>query len=184
MPKKYLLNQNQLESLTSTVRLAIVQCLEMDHEATAREIAARMGRPVTALYHHIRKLEDAGVLRMVGERKGLRRPEAIYALAAGQLSTASVVKTRKGRETLGRGAIRVADAGGRAFSRAMTQMEPRFEGGQRNAMVRFFLLRANKAKLAQLNSLIDALDAAASEPSEEGEEIQLTWILTPLPPKT
>ncbi|HEY8949774.1 MAG TPA: helix-turn-helix domain-containing protein [Rhizomicrobium sp.] len=183
MPKKHLLTLNQLENLSSPVRLAIVQRLEMDREATARELSERMGRPVTALYHHLQQLEDVGVLRVVGERKGPRRPEAIYALVADQLSTADVVKTRKGRETLGQGAIRVADAGSRAFARAMTQMEPRFEGSQRNAMVRYFVLRANKAKLAELNRLIDELDAAASDPGEDGEEIQLTWILTPMPAK-
>jgi len=184
MPRKHLLTLNQLESLTSPIRLAIVQRLELDRAATARDLAGRMGRPVTALYHHLQQLEEVGVLRAVGERKGPRRPEAIYALVADQLSTADVVKTRKGRETLGQGAIRVADAGSRAFARAMKHMEPRFEGSQRNAMVRFFMLRANKAKLAELNRLIDELDAAASEPGEDGEEIQLTWILTPVPPKS
>jgi DNA-binding transcriptional ArsR family regulator len=184
MSKKHLLTQSQLESISSPIRLAIVQRLEMYREATVRELADRMGRPVTALYHHLQQLQDVGVLHVVGERKGARRPEAVYALVADQLSTAEVVKTRKGRVTLGQGAIRVADAGGRAFSRAMTQMEPHFDGMQRNAMVRYFVLRANKAKLAELNRLINELDAAASEPSEDGEEIQLTWILTPLPPKT
>lgn len=182
--KKHLLTQNQLESLTSPIRLAIVQRLEIEREATAREIADRMGRPVTALYHHLQLLEDAGVLRVVGERKGSRRPESIYALMADQLSTSGVAKTQKGRDTLGQAAIRVADAGGRAFSRAMAQTEPRFEGRHRNAMVRYFVLRANSRKLAELNRLIDALDAAASDPSDDGEEIQLTWLLTPMPSRS
>src|SRR5580700_4097454 len=44
MPKKHLLSQTQLASLTSPVRLAIVQRMEIDREATARELARRMGR--------------------------------------------------------------------------------------------------------------------------------------------
>jgi DNA-binding transcriptional ArsR family regulator len=183
MPKKHFLTTRQLENLTSPVRVAIVQRLEGGSEATASDIAKLTGRPVTALYHHLKQLVAVGVVRVVGERKGPRRPEAIYALVADQISSAEAVKTKAGRNMLGRSAIRVADAGGRAFARAMTHMEPQFEGRQRNAMVRYFVLRADKAKLAQLNKLIDELDAAASQPSKNGEEIQLTWLLTPMPSK-
>ncbi|HEX4534479.1 MAG TPA: helix-turn-helix domain-containing protein [Rhizomicrobium sp.] len=180
MPKKHVLSPSQLESLTSPVRLAIVQRLEIGREVTAREIAQRVGRPVTALYHHLKQLEDAGLVRVVGERKGPRRPEAVYALIADQLSSAEVVKTKSGRKILGRAATRVTDAGARAFSRAMTKMDPQFDGSQRNAMVRFFVLRANKTKLAQLNRIIDELHAAACEPSEDGQEIHLIWLLAPM----
>src|SRR5215468_4010976 len=95
-PKKHHLSQVQLESLTSPARLAIAQRLEIDKQATARELAARLGRPVTALYHHLRQLEGIGLLRIVAERKGVRRPEAVYALVADELSSAEAVKTRRG----------------------------------------------------------------------------------------
>src|SRR6202042_755240 len=97
MSKKHILDQSQLESLTSPIRLAIVQRLEVDKQATARELAHRMGRPVTSLYHHLKQMEDVGVLRVAAERKGARRPEAVYAMVADQLSSAQAVKTRQGR---------------------------------------------------------------------------------------
>src|ERR1700691_3696927 len=114
--KKHLLTQAQLESLTSPVRLAIVQRLEIDKRATALELAQRMGRPVTALYHHLKQLKDVGVLRIAKERKGVRRPTVLYAMVADQLSSAAAVKTKRGRKTYSRAAARVADAGARAFS--------------------------------------------------------------------
>jgi predicted ArsR family transcriptional regulator len=179
--KKHLLNQSQLESLTSPVRLAIVQRLEIDKRATALELAQRMGRPVTALYHHLKQLKDVGVLRIVEERKGARRPTVVYAMVADQLSSAEAVKTEHGRKTYSRAAARVADAGARAFSAAVDHGEPSFEGKYRNAMVRYFLLRADKKKIARLNQLLNELEKTAAHSCEEGEDIQLTILLSPLP---
>ena len=183
MPRKHFLSQIQLASLTSPIRLAIIQRLEIDREATARELAGRMGRTVTSLYHHLKQLEDVGVLRVVGERKGPRRPEAVYAMIADYLSTAEAVKTRAGRKTYGRAALRVAEAGARAFSAAMARGKPAFDGEHRNAAVRYYVLRADKQRLARLNALLDELDDAAAHSCDEGEEIQLTILLTPLPGK-
>lgn len=183
MPRKHFLNQIQLESLTSPVRLAIVQRLEIDKEGTARELAQRMGRPVTALYHHLKQLEDIGVLRVVSERKGSRRPEAVYAMVADQLLSTEAVKTRQGRQTYGRAATRVADAGARAFAAAVAHGNPRFDGEQRNATVKYFVLRADRKKIARLNKLLAELEEIAGHSCDDGEEIQLTILLSPLPSK-
>ena len=184
MPKKHLLSQTQLETLTSPVRLAIVQRLEIDKEATARELAQRMGYPVTALYHHLKQLECVGVLRVVAERQGVGRPEAVYALIAGYLSSAKAVKTRPGRKAYGRAAARVADAGARAFAAAVARGSPKFAGKYRNTMVKFYLLRADKNKLARLNELLNELDDAAIHSCEDGEEVQLTILLSPVQRKS
>jgi predicted ArsR family transcriptional regulator len=183
MPTIHFLSQHQLESLTSPHRLAIVQRLYVDKQATAAELAQRMGRPVTSLYHHLKQLEDVGVIRVASERKGSRRPEAVYALVADDLSTAQAVKTPSGRKTYGRAAARVADAGARAFSAAVTRDDLRFEGEQRNAMVRFYVLRANQEKIAQLNALLNELDQAASHSCEQGEEIQISVLMSPMSSK-
>jgi predicted ArsR family transcriptional regulator len=180
MPRKHFLTQAQLGSLTSPIRLAIVQRLEIDRQATARELADRMGRPVTSLYHHIKQMAEIGLLRVTGQRKGSRRPEAVYAMVADYLSSAEVVKTRAGKKTYGRAVLRVAEASARTFSAAMERGNPVFDGERRNAMVRFYLLRADKQKIARLNTLLDELDDVAARSCDDGEEIQLTVLLTPL----
>lgn len=183
MAKKHFLSAAQLESLSQPTRLAIAQRLEIDKRATARELARRMGRPVTALYHHLKALENIGVLHVVGERKGTRRPEAIYAPAAEYLSAAEALKTPRGRKAYGRAASRAADAGVRALAAATVRGTPRFSGSQRNAMVRYYLLRADSKKFALLNALLNTLDKAATRSCERGEEIQLTILLSPVPRK-
>lgn len=183
MAKKHYLSVIQLECLTQPTRLAIAQRLEIDRRATARDLARRMGRPVTALYHHLKALESVGVLRVVAERKGIRRPEAVYALAAEYLSATEALKTAGGKKAYGRAASRAADAGVRALAAATVHGNPRFTGPRRNAMVRYYLLRADKQKLARLNRLLDELDASAVRSDEDGEEIQLTILLSPVPEK-
>jgi predicted ArsR family transcriptional regulator len=183
MSSKHFLSQAQLESLTSPVRLAIAQRLEIDKEATARELAGRMGRPVTAVYHHLKQLEEVGVLRVVAERRGTRRPEAVYALVADYLSSAEAVKTPRGTRSYSRAAARVAHAGARAFAAAAAQGRSRFDGEQRNATVKYYLLRADRKKIARITSLLDELDDSATQSCEEGEEIQLTILLSPVPRK-
>jgi predicted ArsR family transcriptional regulator len=181
--RKHFLNQEQLESLTSPTRLAIVQRLEIDRQATARELAHRMDRQVTSLYHHLKQLQRVGLLTVMAQRKGARRPEAVYAMVADSLSSAKATKTSEGKEAYARAAARIADAGARAFSAAMGQEAPRFEGARRNAMARFYTLRATRNQLARLNELLDELDDTARSVGDDGEGIQLTILLSPFPSK-
>ena len=176
---KYFLTEAQLECLNSPIRLAIIQRLEIDKEATVRELAHRMGKATTALYHHIKELDRTGLLRIVGEKRGTRRPEALYAMVSPYLSSAEAVKTERGREIYSRSAGRVADAAARAFSGAVQHGDPRFHGPRRNAAVRFYALRADKKKLARLNQILQELEEIACHSCEEGEEIQLSVLLSP-----
>lgn len=180
MVSTYALSPDQLECLTMPMRLAIVQRLESDKEATARELAARMGRPATSLYHHLKQLEEIGLVRIVGERRGSRRPEAVYALVADDFSSVEAVKTEAGRKAYARSAMRVAEAAARALSAAVEADTARFEGEDRNTRIRFFTVRADKAKLARISRLISELDACLWEESPaDGEEIMFTVLMSP-----
>lgn len=180
MFKTHFLSQSQLESLTSPVRLALVQRLEIDGQATARELAQRMARPVTALYHHLKQLVDAGLVCVVGQRRGPRRSQAVYALVADRLSSAKAVKTRRGREIYARAGARVADAGARAFSAAITRGDARFEGRDRNAAAKYFVLRADAKKIGEINRLLAELENVAARSCDTGIELQLALLLSPL----
>lgn len=180
MVSTFALSPDQLECLTMPMRLAIVQRLESDKEATARELAARMGRPATSLYHHLKQLEEIGLVRIVGERRGSRRPEAVYALVADDFSSAEAVKTDAGRKAYARSAMRVAEAAARALSAAVEADKAKFEGEGRNTRIRFFTVRADKAKLARINRLLGELEASLwDESSEAGEEIMVTVLMSP-----
>lgn len=169
----------QLKVMASSVRLAVLQHLEGDGEATAKELAARLGRPATALYHHLEKLLAAGLIVPVGQRETDRRPETVYGLVSSQLSSAKAVRTSSGRKALVELASRVIASSLRAFSAAADQAATRFEGAERQVAVRHLIFRADRRHLARINALIDSLEEGASHSSDEGESMLLTVVLAP-----
>lgn len=87
-PPTVALTPVQARALASPPRLEIVEAFGALGRASARELAAHLGRSPGAVYHHLRALEHAGVVREVALRPGPRRPEAVYAPAAGRLAVA------------------------------------------------------------------------------------------------
>lgn len=180
MASEHALTPDQIDCLTHPLRLAIIQRLEGDKEATARELALRIGRPPTSLYHHLKQLLDIGLVRVVGERKGLRRPEAVYALLADEYTTIDAVKTSAGKQAYARSTSRIAEAAARALSGAVEADNARFLGAARNTRARFFMARANREKLTRINTLIDELEAMLLDGKpEDGEEIMFTFLMSP-----
>ncbi|WMJ69227.1 helix-turn-helix domain-containing protein [Stenotrophomonas sp. 24(2023)] len=171
----------QLGVLASSTRLAIIQRLDVDGQASARELAERLGRPVTALYHHMVQLENAGLIAVVGQRATGRRPEAVYAVVSRQLSSADAMRTASGRRNLAKVAASAVGASLRAFAAMVTSAAARFEGPQRNCTVRHLAFRADAARLARLNALIDALEQAGLEAGDAGDSMLMTVVLTQVP---
>jgi predicted ArsR family transcriptional regulator len=169
----------QLKIMASSVRLAILQYLEAEGEATAKELATQLARPATALYHHLEQLLHAGLIQVVGQRETERRPEALYALVSRRLSSSKAVRTPSGKKALVEVASRVIASSLRAFSAAVAQVAARLEGPERHAAVRHLIFRADRRRLRQINELIDSLENAAVDSSADGEGLLLTIVLAP-----
>ncbi len=75
----FITSPSQFESLSSPTRIRI---LKLCHEPlSVRQIAERLGVPVTRLYYHVNLLEDAGFLHVVHTRKSGARIEKLYRVA-------------------------------------------------------------------------------------------------------
>ena len=103
----------------------------------------------------------------------------MYAQVADVLSSAQAVKTRRGKRSYARAAVRVAEAGARKLSAAVDRSTARFDGTQRNAAVRYYVMRADRAKLARINQLLEEVGACALTECSGGEELLLTILLSP-----
>jgi len=68
--------------LASPLRAEIIGHLQTDGPQSIRELAARLARPASGLYHHVRLLERSGILVERERRKSGRREEVVYALTA------------------------------------------------------------------------------------------------------
>jgi DNA-binding transcriptional ArsR family regulator len=127
------LSGRQTGLLVSPARLEILEALGALERASARELAAHLGRPPGAVYHHVRTLAQAGRIVDVDVRRGSRRPEVVYALAASRLAVAAGASVSGDRQAL-RTLQAVLRQAGRdveaAFARGPASLKRRFYGGQ------------------------------------------------------
>lgn len=132
-PDTLVLSGRQTALLLSPARLEILEALDALGRASARELAAHLGRPPGAVYHHVRTLTQAGLFVEVDVRRGSRRPETVYALAAPRLAVAGGASRRGDRQML-RTLQAVLRQAGRDVEAAMDRgpalLKGRFYGGQ------------------------------------------------------
>ncbi|RUL69009.1 winged helix-turn-helix domain-containing protein [Dyella choica] len=178
-PNSLNLTPAQLKVMASSMRLAILQHLEAEGEATTKELATQLERPATALYHHLDQLVRHGLIRVAGQRETERRPEAVYALVSRQLSSSKAVRTPSGRKALIEVASRVLASSLRAFSAAVAQAAARLEGPGRHVAIRHLVFRADRQRLMQINEWIDSLENMATSSSADGEGMLLTIVMAP-----
>ena len=68
------------DALSSPLRAELMVLMEALGEAVVAELAEAVGRPADRLYHHVHKLEKAGLIRAIGTRAAPRRDQTVYAL--------------------------------------------------------------------------------------------------------
>ncbi len=71
-----------VEVLVSPIRQEIVDAAAGLGPFSASELAKVLGRRPDSLYYHLRRLEEAGLLKHIETRETSGRPEVIYALPA------------------------------------------------------------------------------------------------------
>ena len=76
----WLATAEHFDLLSDRTRLEIIENLFTP--AAVADIAHRLGTPRTRLYHHIKLLEEAGMIRVVDTRRSGAQTEKIYQVAA------------------------------------------------------------------------------------------------------
>lgn len=179
-PATLVLNRRQTRLLLSPARLEILQAFAGVGRASARELAAQLRRPPGAIYHHVRMLEQAGLIVEVERRSGTRRPEAVYAPVAERLavSPGSADRDRQALRSLHavlRQAGRDVDA---AFERGTAKLHGRFHGAQMSAALK---PRDVKRVLALLGKIDATLRRAkCARPGADDVIFRWTSVFVPL----
>lgn len=173
------LSAAQLRVMASAPRAQIVGALAQYGGLSACEIAMKIGRPVSGLYHHIKQLERASLVREIATRPSARRPEKIYGLTSEQLSGRAASRSKAGRAALALVARRFLTAAARSVATALTSGLAVTEGQQRNTAVRHVQIRLDRKALALLNAELDALIQRVQAQSGKGKRLELTVALAP-----
>jgi DNA-binding transcriptional ArsR family regulator len=103
----------RLEALASPLRMEIIGALRTDGPRSIRELAAQLDKAADGLYHHVRMLLKAGILREREQRKVGRRMEAVYELTAERFAGRMDPKSAESKAA----AIRAGSAAMRLASR-------------------------------------------------------------------
>lgn len=177
----------QAEALASPIRLEILGLFAGAERLAVSEMAARMGRPATSIYHHVHVLLEADILREDGTRPKGKRYETLYAPVEDMVTVAvdrenpialdHVIKAVKS-------GLRMAE---RDVIAAVMRDDLCFEGPERNLITFRAHVRASKELLAKINEHFDAIqsllfDAAAAPPEESPDDqfLSLTTVIAPL----
>lgn len=75
----------QWKAISSPARFEMIEFMRAVAPCSLAELGERMDRPADSLYHHIRRLQKAGIVELIEKRKVGRRVESVYDLVANDL---------------------------------------------------------------------------------------------------
>jgi DNA-binding transcriptional ArsR family regulator len=171
-----------MAALASPQRLELIGLFVDADRLSIADMAARVGRPATSLYHHVAVLEEAGVVKRAGTRPKGKRFETLY-----ELTRPIVDVDVDDKDTLRRAmtaALRMAE---RDFAEAIERDDVVTEGPERQLQGYRVHVRASGDVLARLNERLQAVEdlfrelaTQDTDPGPDDEFVSLTVLLAPL----
>ncbi|MCA9656540.1 MAG: helix-turn-helix transcriptional regulator [Myxococcales bacterium] len=173
----------QIAAMSSPLRQAILDRVEALGPCSVAELARSLDRPADALYYHVRKLQEVGLLEEAGTRPTARRDEVIYGFPHRQWHIAydlddpdNVAAVRATTAALLRQAARDFDEG-------VGHPRAAVRGRERNLWSLRLEARLGREELRELNEHLRAIVEILRRPrpaSGRGTLFALSWVLAPL----
>ena len=186
-PGKKIEDKGQRAAVASPLRLEILGLFVSADPLAISDMAALMNRSAGSLYHHVRILEQADILKKIGTRPKRKRHEALY------LPTASRFKfdTTSGDEDAIVGVLKVMATGFRMAERdleaSLRSDNRQMEGSDRDFYAFRLHARVSPELLAKINehmnAVLDLLKPAKKASSNFGpddQHVALTLALLPI----
>lgn len=178
----YIRRADQIEALISTRRQPIGDLLAVRGPMSVKEMAKALGQKPSALYHHLNKLVDVGLVREVGSRITNRRVEKLYDTPAVAMRFGFSVEDGELREVWEKLQLAHSRQSDRDFIRGFDVPTKEGEGPTRN-MRTFRLVGAPDDKaMAKINELLDQVAEILWESAgQDNPLVALTCVLAALP---
>jgi len=174
-------------ALSSPFRLELLGLFGEQEHLSVSDLALRTGRPATSLYHHLRVLEEAGVIRTVGTRPKGKRFETVYGVTESVLALAHDPEDpRSGAEITKAVEVMFRNAS-RDFIAALDRDDLEQEGPARNFFSVHVHARMSPRILARLNEKLRELEETMleeasdrPEPGPDDQFLSFTIALAPI----
>ena len=185
MQQRLAVTPDQLKLMSYGPRRDIIAALANDPDLSARDLAARLHRPVTGLYQHLNILTEAGLIRISGQRPAVKKPEALYVLAFDQFTSEAAVGTPEGRAILAEAAARYASANAKRLTRAIESGAARLHTEDANAGFYVLDLQLDRKGMVELQRLLGAFITEARRlrvrDMDDLETLSITVLIAPEP---
>ena len=177
------LTRQQLECLTSLVRVDLYEAIQRRNGASIVELAKDLKRSPHSLYYHVSQLLAVKLIRVREHRRVVKRDEAIYEVVSSRLMIDEQDDSRRYAEALVKtvqNALRKADREHR--DARMSSID-----SSRFALARFQATLSNedadklRAKVSQLNQWIRKRNISHDRYDENNvEEVSITCLVVPI----
>lgn len=173
--------RDQLAALESAVRQEIIDTVQAAGPRSAAEISALLGRPADALYYHIRRLAQVGLLVEHARRRTERRYEVVYDLVGHPLVLEYPAGRDHGHHPLSRLVRAMLRTAERDFRAAIGADGAAADGAERNLWAGRRHAWLSRSDLARVNRLLDQLVRIMTEARNpaSGQLCTLTLVLAP-----
>lgn len=179
-PELLISTPSQVRALASGVRASLVEALLTRGPAPVRVLAAHLARSPESLYHHLRILERAGIVRVDSIRPVGRTKEAIYALVSTRLRldrSKSSPAMRRARASAGAAMMGAAT---RRLRAAINAGLDEGDAQSKRARIETVIVRLSPEARRELHACVDALWAFLREhAASEGEGCAVTVAIAP-----
>jgi DNA-binding transcriptional ArsR family regulator len=177
----HLRERRQLRVLVPPVRQEIVDGVAAIGPCSVAELAALLGRRPTALYHHLARLEQVGLLlREPGASDGRGRPRARYDVPGRPVLVDMAALSVGGRALVEKYVAAMLRNARRGYARAQRSTRPAHAGPRRTLWAASWKGWLSRAELARANQLLgDLIDLLQRGKSGRGRRLmQLTFVLS------
>ena len=177
----YVLERTQLKALASAVRLDLIDHLAAHGPMSIKELAASVGKKPPSIYHHIRLLQDVGLVQEAGARVVNRKVEKLYSTPSRRMRLSRALADAANSEIMEEIVSVLCRQTERDFARGARAPAVRRSGPAQN--LRFFRLvnRPSAEALRQINArLDDVAEILWRDPDPGRPMVALTWIMAPL----
>lgn len=169
--------------MASPLRIQIVDRLQMLGAAAVPAIASSLGRRPDSLYHHVRILERAGIIRADGWERSGSHNQALYRLA-GEVRFPYPTMSGRGASPMIAVTSALLRSADRGLAAALTKGGLKESGPEKDLWCRVQTARLSASDLAKVNSYLAQADAVLASAHERPGERTITMMLClwPNPP--
>lgn len=168
--------EEHFDAIGSAVRLGVLEYFRSRGPMAVVELAELMNRPADGLYHHLKKLEAAGLLRAVATRQRGRQIERIYD------ATADEYRVAEDSGHLVRIWRLISSHAERTMADALDAGAIHFRGEERNSAMRVETAQLDDEARSRVFQHIQAIRDIFTEARQKprGEQHSFTFVLQPV----